>query len=301
MKTKHDSVLSMPVIRSGGKTLIHTTDRRRFAAGLGALFFSSLTALLPAPAHAQCKQWDVGGTWHAIQSNGSRVEMILLMRETEVTGTARDLPGALKIPVTGTMVGNKFNVTIYWHGGNVGVYRGTVDAGGGMKGTTFDRSDPGGARATWYSNRSMTCADARAPVYPQATVPPITSTTATPPRPPPIKSSGKAKPTPTPRPIRQSGGDNAETQVSPTISANPIAVTVPAGQSQGKTTLTWDAGTDHPEAQVWRKVGIDGEETLVDNSAKGTRVVAVEGGKNHQFILKDAGQQLARAAVIAKR
>ncbi len=138
--------------------------RRWFRAGLGALLLVSLTALLPFPVQAQCEQWDVSGDWEIVQSNGSRVQMVLSVNGTAVTGYARDVQDAPRIPVTGTMVGNKFNVTVYWKGGNVGVYRGTVDAGGGMKGTTRDKAS--GARATWYSNRSMICApDAAAADY----------------------------------------------------------------------------------------------------------------------------------------
>jgi hypothetical protein len=36
----------------------------------------------------------------------------------------------------------------------------------------------------------------------------------------------------------------------PTISANPATVGIPAGQTQGKTTLTWDAGANHPFAEI---------------------------------------------------
>jgi hypothetical protein len=298
MNMKHHSTVSAPVIRGGGKTLGNTIHRGWLAAGLGALFFASLTAFSPSPARAQCEQWDISGDWEIVQSNGNRVAMILSVNGTKVTGTARDIRDLPEIPVTGTMVGNKFNVTVYWKRGNVGVYRGTVDAGGGMKGTTYDKANPG-VHATWYSNRSMVCADADVS---QPIAPPIESTNPTPPRPPPLKSTGHmpANPTPSRPPPLKSTGHMPKTQ-SPTISANPIAVTVPDGESRGATTLTWNAGPDHPDAQVLMKVGIDGEETLVAGRGKGTRRVSVERGKNYQFILTDSGQQLAKAVVISKR
>jgi hypothetical protein len=185
------------------------------------------------------------------------------------------------------MEGNKFDMTVYWEGGSVGVYRGTVDAGGGMKGTTYDKRDPGRARATWYSSKSFLCArtDAANPA---------------PSRPPPLKSTGKMPaPTPSRPPPLKSTGKMPKPQ-SPTISANPIAVTIPEGQSRGRTTLTWDAGPDHPDAEVWMK-DMQGEERLVVRQGKGTRSVTVERGKNYQVILTDAGQQLARAAVLTKQ
>jgi hypothetical protein len=87
----------------------------------------------------------------------------------------------------------------------------------------------------------------------------------------------------------------------PRISASPAVVAIPAGQSQGTVTLTWDGGPDHPYAEVWMKDSSQGDEKFLVEQGKGTRSVTVERGKNYQFILTDAGQQLARAAVISKR
>jgi hypothetical protein len=273
----------------GGKTRWETIYRRWFAAGLGAVVFSTLITLLPSPAHAQCGHWDVSGEWEIQQSNATRVALVLSVNGNKITGTARESRNATIIPVTGTFEGNKFNMTIYWQGGYVGVYRGTVDAGGGMTGTTHSKNFDG-ARATWYSMRSMVCADADIPQPAPDTAPP---------RPPPIKSSGKTKIDPTPRPIKSSGKAKTST-ASPTISANPIAVTIPEGQTHGRTTLTWDAGPDHPDAEVWMK-DMQGEERLVVRQGKGTRSVTVELGKNYQIILTDAGQQLAKAAVLTRQ
>lgn len=301
METKYHAILESPKIRGGGETVNSKTHRSWLAAGLGAFVFPLLIALSASPANAQCAQWDVSGEWQIVQSNKWIAGMALSQSGTEVTGTARDVLEAYigngpKIPVNGTMVGNKFNLTVYWKGGRVGAYRGTVDAGGGMKGTTYDKSQPS-VRATWYSNRSMVCADADTP---QPTAP--STTTTTPPRPPPIRHSGHDNTTPPrPPPIRHSGHDNSKPPVSPTISANPIAVSIPAGKAEGTTTLTWDAGPDHPDAQVRRKAGIGGQEILVDARPKGTLVVTVEPGKNYQFILKDSDQQLAKAVVLTKQ
>jgi hypothetical protein len=164
--TQHHIIESAPALQSGDHGQNDRIRSRSSAWARAGSLFAILFALLPSLGQAHCDQWDVSGTWRVVQSNGNQVEMILRVNGTEVTGTARDVQDAPLIPVTGTMVGNKFNVTVYWKGGNVGVYRGTVDAGGGMKGTTYDKSHPNGARATWYSNRSMLCAD-NAPVKPK--------------------------------------------------------------------------------------------------------------------------------------
>jgi hypothetical protein len=79
-----------------------------------------------------------------------------------------------------------------------------------------------------------------------------------------------------------------------------MVVTIPDGDSRGPVTLTWDAGPDHPDAEVWMK-DTKGQEALVAKLGKGTRRVSVERGTNYQIILTDAGEQLARTAVISKR
>lgn len=40
---------------------------------------------------------------------------------------------------------------------------------------------------------------------------------------------------------------------------------------------------------------------MVADQAKGTRRLTVERGKNYQFLLIDAGQQLAKAVVISRQ
>jgi hypothetical protein len=76
-----------------------------------------------------------------------------------------------------------------------------------------------------------------------------------------------------------------------TISATPnpvVYVTKPKGPlfllNQGKTTVTWDAGTDHPYADVW--VSVDGgKETLFSSAHKGTKATTIGFGKTHTFKL----------------
>jgi hypothetical protein len=49
------------------------------------------------------------------------------------------------------------------------------------------------------------------------------------------------------------------------------------------------------------KEGSEGVETKVVEQGKGTRRVTVERGKTYQFILTDAGEQLARVVVLTKQ
>jgi hypothetical protein len=258
-----------------------TPGRSCWAVATAGLLFTSVVALSVSRAEAQCKQWDVSGQWWADQSNQSSVMFNLRQTGTQFTGTAVSGRNAnAAISVTGTIVGNEFNVTVFW-GGPIGVYTGTVDTSGGLSGRTTDRAS--GASANWHSRRPMKCADA-APA---------------PPAPPKvIKSSGKAKPA-TPSPDTAAATAPPSTG-APRISARPNVVTIPDGQSEGTVTLTWDSGPDHPYAEVWVKAGGQDETFLVEQG-KGTRSVTVERGKNYLFILSDSGQQLAKVVVISKQ
>jgi hypothetical protein len=67
--------------------------------------------------------------------------------------------------------------------------------------------------------------------------------------------------------------------------------------STGFTVLTWDAGLDHPYAEVWVKVN-NGDEQFLVEQGKGLRQVPVERGKQYTYILTDAGKTLATVIVV---
>jgi len=181
--------------------------------------------------------------------------------------------------------------------GGAGVYRGTVNRLGVLHGTTYDKNNPSNT-ASWTSDKGggMACADVAA-VPPSEPTPKI------------LKGTGRKPTNPTPKSLGATGGKPTSTTpqtpssaaASPTITAQPRVVTIPDGESRGTVTLTWDGGPDHPYAEVWVKEGSQGIETKVVEQGKGTRRVTVERGKNYQFILTDAGQQLAKAVVITKQ
>ena len=83
-----------------------------------------------------------------------------------------------------------------------------------------------------------------------------------------------------------------------TISATPNPVVyVTIGQTQGTTTLTWDAGADKPNAKVW--VSVDGgAETLFANTHKGGPTAApIQIGKTYTFKLWNSTKVVVWASV----
>jgi hypothetical protein len=85
---------------------------------------------------------------------------------------------------------------------------------------------------------------------------------------------------------------------TPLIKANPQVVTIPAGQNEGTTVLIWDAGNDHPRAEVWLEVN-GHDKKLFTGSSKGRREIMVKPGKSYLYILTDSGQLLATVNVQA--
>ncbi len=296
MKTKYSTTLSAADAKSGDPAQNRSIRRQWSVLGLGGLLFTVLFALSPSPVKAECAQWDVSGDWRMKQNNGFTVRLSLSQDGKNITGTATHFQGGTHSAraLSGNIEGEDFYVTIYWKSasggpGPSGVYRGKVGSSGRLDGTTYDAAHPG-SKATWFSSRAMTCADA-------------TAVEPTNPAPKPIEKSGKIPANPPPKPIKNSGKipQTQSSAAAPTITARPILVTIPAGEFEGTVTLTWDGGPDHPDARPWFKESSQGEEVMVADQGKGTRRLPVERGKNYRFILKDSGQELARAVVISKQ
>jgi|ERR1043166_1612167 hypothetical protein len=185
----------------------------------------------------------------------------LTQKSGVITGSATRGPQSTK--VTGTVTGSAFYLHLVSKGLEL---RGEIAADGKIHGVMHDLSNPN-KKLVFSSSRAMKCAE-------------ILSTA----------------PAPPPKPVVTGPPPKA----TPKISASPAVVTIPAGQADGATTLTWDGGPEHPYAEVW--VAVNGQDpTFVVEQGKGTRTVTVERGKNYLFILTDSGQQLAKAAVISKR
>lgn len=177
-----------------------------------------------------------------------------------ITGSATRGPQRSK--VTGNVKGSEF----YLHLTSKALeLRGEIAADGRIHGVIHDLSNSA-KKLVFVSSRAMKC----------------TQTLATP---PPV----------TPKPIVTMPPPKA----TPNISASPAAVTIPAGQANGTTTLTWDSGPEHPYAEVWVAVNSQ-DPTFVVEQGKGTRTVTVERGTKYLYILTDAGQKLATVAVTGK-
>jgi hypothetical protein len=119
----------------------------------GAVPMAALVGLLSATAQAACSQWDASGDITLHQANGARPSLALHQSGSDLDGSAtyaittpecieRATCQLVQGEVTGSIKGNSFEVTARWENGSVGVYRGGVDANGGMEGATYDRSHP---------------------------------------------------------------------------------------------------------------------------------------------------------------
>jgi hypothetical protein len=149
---------------SGGKTLNNTVPRRLFALGLFGILFISVCALLPSPAQAQCKRWDVSGQWDLEMSNGVNIQVNL--QQGEWAGTSANLSGTGTYAVSaggaphggvisGNITDNAFAMKLATDT-TAFRYTGKVGRGGKIEGTT----DNG---VHWVGTRRMKCADPATP------------------------------------------------------------------------------------------------------------------------------------------
>jgi hypothetical protein len=255
---------------------------------LCGLLFAAVVALAPILSNAQCAQWDAGGDWEIQQSNGYTLYLHLTQSGKTITGksTYGTTTGGTKFlgvqlaggdpsihtdDVSGNIEGDDFYVLI----GSAGVYRGKIGTSGRIDGTTYDQNNPS-SQASWFSGRSMKCAPPPAPPVPK-----------------PIRSSGHmphsqpAPPSPPPPPMKVPG-IVASQAIFPTP-YTPVGFVI----------LTWDAGVDHPNAQVWVKIN-GAPKIPVLKQPKGGLQQTVERGRTYEYLLTDkAGKTLASVLVVA--
>jgi hypothetical protein len=296
------------------------------AAHLGR-FCAIAFVLLPAAVWADCAQWDATGGWTLKQNNNIAVSMDLRQTKEVISGAASfvaiEKHSGFQFngeetrvgSVRGTMKGNQFAIEISYRVGETGVYRGVVNSKGIIEGGVYSKEDPknGSKQHAWTSSRAMQCTSfapgSRNPTAGDfssdvAAAAQDTARTVIPPKPTPVpKTIHHTGPGGTPldpkNPVQKKMLDSIEarkTQGAPTITANPRTVSIPAGQSEGTTTLTWDGGNAHPYAEVWVKVG-DEDETKIVEQGKGSRQVKVKLGKIYLYSLSDSGERLATVTV----
>jgi hypothetical protein len=248
------------------------------------------------PNNARPPNWDVGGEWQLSQSDGKTVTLTLKDNEGDFRGSATvgkpNAPGYTHGKVEGFVTGDTFSARVTWaatlvtKADWVADYSGTIGPQGMILGSV--KGGPS-IQQNWSSLTAMTRLSAMEQ----------TAESAKPPRFTPMKNlrgvgaARGAEPPPAEQRAPSATG-------VPRIAANPIVVSIPAGESEGTTTLAWDGGADHPYAEVWVKVD-DGDETKVVEQGKGNRTMTVKAGKTYTYILTDAGQQLATVRVRAKQ
>lgn len=132
-------------------------------------FFTLCSSLVATPAFAVaalCSQWDVSGSWHAVQSTGMQPELNLEQTGTQFRGSAQfvylDESSSFSAditvsgPIVGTVTGNSFEATVYWDDNAIGIYTGQIGPQGLIVGRTYDKNNPKNA-ADWHSDRAANC------------------------------------------------------------------------------------------------------------------------------------------------
>jgi hypothetical protein len=162
--------------------------------------------------------------------------------------------------IEGTLNGAQLSMQIYWKNGDLALYEGKINPRGMIEGTAYVKGHEG-RRISWFSSRPMTWS----PWPGDVTIP----------------------------------GVGTFPKGAPIITANPSAVSIPAGKTEAESLLSWDGGKNHPYAEVWVKVG-DLDEVFVLESGKGRRQIKIEKGKSYLYILTDSGKRLATVTVKSK-
>ena len=173
--------------------------------------------------------------------------------------------------VTGNVDGEKINLSVEWTNDRYKItesFDGTFANDGRVSGTGQIWALAGPVSVEWTSDRPMPCLFKK------------------------VGGLGVKRTDP--------AGGPGSTSRSAFIVSSPNNIILPAGIGIGQTTLAWDAGPDHPYAEVWVKV--DGQDaTKILERGKGTLPVVVEPGRTYLYILTDAGTTLATVTVRFQR
>ena len=188
MKTKYYPILQAAAAKSRGQqsnairrnwsalALGGSIPRRLFALRLPGLLFISTCALLPSPAQAQCKRWDVSGQWE-LRSDQIVVQVNLRQgnwqqQSANLTGTGTNQLGPKstgqytnteedrKGVISGNITDNAFTMALAVDNARgdhyIDRYTGTIGPDGKIEGT-----DKNGKH--WVGSRKMKCADLNTP------------------------------------------------------------------------------------------------------------------------------------------
>jgi hypothetical protein len=249
---------------------------RRPAFLFRVFLFAAVLALMPISAAAQCSTgWDASGR-HGIRQRGMRYGFTVELQQKgrvitgNAHGTVDNSDGGvdtLKGTVDGTLDGDSFSVQIFWTNGSTGVYNAKVLPSGRLDGEGYEKNSPN-VRVPWNSTGVLMCPPP--PVIPKV-----------------IKSSGKARPAPP-----------ASQPKPPFVVASQVIKPSPFHPT-GFVILTWDAGPDHPNAEVVVKIN-NSPDIPVLKQAKGSLQLPVERGRSYAYLLTDAGKTLSTVGFVVQ-
>ncbi len=245
---------------------------------LAALLFFVGSILLPVPAEGQCsKTWDASGVWEIRQGKGGKRVIRLELKQSGSGISGKASRDGMTGDVVGDTGGGDFSIAISWKGfDEMNVYRAQVSATGKLSGETYIGSEKR-SPDTWYSDQPLTCGWT------------------------PGKSrgnlTGRLSANDTARPGQ---GVGTGTRVgAPFLAAGQVYYTLPQNPI-GQAALQWDAGTDHPNAEVWVYLGDSRERTMVAKQSKGGQQIQVIRGVIYRYALIDGRNILATAVVVGQ-
>ncbi len=295
MKTEHRSTQLAPLAPNSPRAQNHSIPRRWFTRFLGAFLCAASFALTAAPVQAE-GIWQVSGQF-TINQGKLPIRLDLQQRGETFTGTASfygvtdkgteikpyvggrfGATGTITGKVTGTVNGDSFDMEIAWNNGQKGIYMGAFTANSGLQGEGFEVRSPS-VRANWRAARAFERSVATAAATP----------------PPKVLKAGP-KPTPPPPKVLKASG-----KPKTFLTVNPVLLVIPAGQTAGHVTLSWNAGPGHATARIRMYENGGGRGKTVAIGQDGSTVLTLAGGMNYSFTLSDQGEEIAKAAVITKR
>jgi hypothetical protein len=246
----------------------------------GVFFFAVVMVFLSVSANAQCRDWSAAGEWRLMQ--GTRgfgfdaVNLRLEQKGSAISGTASRKAMGVQGPVSGTLNGDSFSIEIAWSDGRTSVYSSKVQLSGKLQGEIHHKNS-GKVNDPWYSEGELACK------------------TLTGGR--PIRTAGTG-PRPSGSAPVQTGQATGSLLKAPSLVASQAIFPTPY-TPQGFVVLTWDAGPDHPNADVWVKYNNSRERVLLVKQPKGGQQVAVQRGQMYSYVLMDGRTVLATTTFVA--
>ena len=103
-------------------------------------------------------KWRLPDNWTVIQSDGRRVRIEVSQDGNTLVGTAHSGPGNRSVEMTGALsgsvVGDTINLTIYWPDRTIAEFNGTVSGDGTIEGMSFSQPD-GASSGGWHAEPAL--------------------------------------------------------------------------------------------------------------------------------------------------